>query len=85
MARVVNVDMEMRVAKVETAFNRFFKKYPELEYWRETFEYMANNNEDFFSDYYFDTANRVRNENWGYALHLNVDDKFVYMAVIERA
>ena len=83
MTRTVNVDMETRVAKVETAFNRFFKKHPELEYWRETFEYMAENNEDFFSDKTM--ADGTVNTNWAYALHLDIDDKFVYMAVIERA
>lgn len=82
MERVIDVDMEMRVKKVETAFNRFFKKYPELDYWRDTFEYMADNNEDFFWDGIW--ADGTKNNNWGYALHLDIDDNFVYMAVIER-
>ena len=91
MKRTVEVEMTIRTNKVEKAINKFFSKHPELEYWKETFEYMAENNESFFSDYYFDTANRVRNENWAYALHLDINENInsknitVYMCVIERA
>lgn len=85
MKRVIEAEMETRAAKLSTALDRFFKKYPSLDYWRETFEYMAENNEHFFSDFYFDTANRVKNENWAYALHLDRNDNDYYICVIERA
>lgn len=85
MKRVIEIEMETKCKKVETAIKRFFEKNPEVLYWKETFEYMAENNETFFSDYYFDTYNRVRNENWAYALHLERNDDYFYMCVIERA
>lgn len=83
MTRVVNVDMTVRTNDCAKAFDKFFKKYPELGYWREMFEHMAENGEDFFSDDFF--ADGERNYRWRYALHLVIDENYVYMAVIERA
>ena len=89
MTRTVEVEMTTRTNKVEKAINKFFSKHPELEYWKETFEYMAENNEDFFSD--TTMADGTRNKNWAYALHLDINENVnsknltVYMCVIERA
>lgn len=83
MKKIVNVDREIKARTPEKAFEKFFKKYPGLEYWKETFQYMAENGEDFFCDNLF--GNGERNENWSYALHLDINDDYYYMAVIERA
>lgn len=85
MKRIVDVDMTVRCKKVETAFNRFFKKYPELDCWREVFEWMAENNIDFDCNNIYDDGSR--NDDWTYALHLNIDMEYsyFYIAVIERA
>ncbi len=89
MKRVVEVEFETTVAKIETAFNRFFKKYPELEYWRESFEWLAENNKDFECNNLM--ADGTKNNEWTYALHLDINEHIksnkidVYMCVIERA
>ena len=83
MKRVIEAEMNSKAKTPEKAINKFFKKYPELEYWKETFEYMANNNEDFFSDNTF--ANGEKNEDWAYALHFDFNEDYFYMCVIERA
>lgn len=91
MRRIIEVEFETTAVKVETAFNRFFAKYPQLSYWREEFEYMLENNKNFDSDYYADTANHIVNLDWRWALHLNINEHIedngndIYMCVIERA
>ena len=83
MKRVIDIDAEVKAATPKKAFDKFFKKHPSLDYWRETFEYMAENGQDFFCDNIL--GNGERNENWRYALHLDINDGYIYMAVIERA
>lgn len=83
MARIIDVDMECKCKKVSTALDRFFKKYPNLVYWREQFEYMAENGEDFESDKIL--GDGTVNINWCWALHLDVEEGYIYMAIIERA
>ena len=83
MKRIIDVDMECRCKKVSTALNRFFQKYSTLNYWRETLEYMAKNNQDFQSDRIM--ADGTKNDLWSWALHLDVAENYVYIAVIERA
>ena len=83
MKRIVDVDMTIKCKKLSTALNRFFKKYPELNYWRESFEYMAEHNEDFESNNIYNDGSR--NNDWTYALHLDIEDSCFYIAVIERA
>lgn len=83
MKRIIDVDMECRCKKLSTALDRFFRKYPDLKGWRETFEWMADNNKDFECDNLF--ADGTKNENWGFALHLDIEENYFYMAVIERA
>ena len=83
MKRIIDVDMECRCKKLSTALDRFFKKYPNLIYYRETFESMAENKEDFLSDRKM--ADGTDNDNWCWALHLDIEEDYIYIAVIERA
>lgn len=84
MKRITNIDAEISCKKFSTALNRFMKKYPGHEEWKETFEWMYENGIDFFCD---DTyADGTKNTDWCYALHLDVyDSGHYYMALIERA
>ena len=83
MIRIIDVDMECRCKKISTALNRFFNKYPNLKGWRETFEYMAENSKDFMSDN--ELSDGTRNDDWCWAIHLDIDTDYIYIAVIERA
>ena len=83
MKRIVDVDMEVKCKKVKTALNRFFKKYPELNYFYEQFEYMAENNIDFDCNNIYNDG--TKNSEWTYALHLDIYEDHCYIAVIERA
>lgn len=85
MKRVIEAEFETTAKKVSTAINRFFKKFPELESWREAFEYMNENGQNFDSDEWIDKENGIRNNEWRWALHLVVNEDCVYMCVIERA
>lgn len=82
MKRTVDVDMEIRCKKFKTALDRFFNKNESLSYWRETFEWMYENGKDLFTDNIDAMGNKIQ---WSYALHLDCEDGFFYMAVIERA
>ena len=82
MKRIVDVDMTIRCKKFSTALNRFFKKYPELYYWREVLEYMAEHHEDFESNNIFNDG--TKNNDWTFAIHLDMEDSYYYIAVIER-
>ena len=83
MKRIVDVDMSMNCKKFSTALKRFFNTFPEQkEEWKETFEYMYENDVDFFCD---DTmGDGTRNDEWRYALHLDHDEEHYYMALIVR-
>ena len=83
MKRTIEVEMNSRTNNVTKAIDKFFTKHPKLDYWKETFEYMAENNEDFFADTRL--ADGTNNKDWTYALHLDVNEDTVYMCVIERA
>lgn len=76
MKIVIDNDMVCRCKKLTTALDRFFKKYPNLTYWKETFESMAENHQDFLKD--------GNDDLWGWALHLDIDENYYYIAVIER-
>lgn len=83
MKRIVDIDMTYRGKDLNKALDKFFKKYPHLEYWKEQFEYMAENNLDFDSDKKL--ADGTENKDWAYALHLDIEESHIYIAVIERA
>lgn len=82
MSRTVNIDKEYRCSAA-SAIQKFFAKHPELDYWRETFEWMLAENVNHFIDDRF--ANGERNEDWSYSLWLDLDDHYTYICVIERA
>lgn len=82
MKKIIDVDMVCRCKKLSTALDRFFRKYPDLNVWRETFEWMYENNKDFECDNLF--SDGAKNENWRFALHLDVEEDYYYIAVIER-
>lgn len=84
MKRIVEAEMEVRTNSVKRAINKFFVKFADLDYWEEQFEYMYENGQDFCCDNLFANGEK-KNEDWCYALHLDVDENFVYMCVIERA
>ena len=83
MKRIIDVDAEIKGKHFDTALNKFFRKYPSLESdWRELFEYMHENNEDFESD---DKMNDGSNNfDWSFALHLDEYEDRFYFAVIVR-
>lgn len=83
MKRIIEAEKEIKAKKFETALDKFFKKFPEIDYWREEFEYMYENNKNFECDNMF--ANGEKNNDWTYALHLDRNGDSYYMCVIERA
>lgn len=82
MRRVKEYEKEYKTNNVLGAINRFFEKYQDVDYWKDTFEYMLENGENFFCDNLM--ADGEVNKDWRYALHLVVDEKYVYICVIER-
>lgn len=83
MTKTIEVWKEYRRFTGQKAIDKFFETYKNLEYWKETFEYMLENNIDFFSD--TKLADGSKNKDWCYALHLDNDDGFTYICIIERA
>ncbi len=82
MRTVINVDATYFVAKFETALRRFLKKYPELDYWKEMFEWMYENDVDYESNSLM--SDNTYNPNWTYTLRLDAEDHCFYFCVIER-
>lgn len=83
MTKTVEIEKEYN-SNATKAINRFFKKYPELDYWKETFEWMAETNTDFFCDNVM--ADGTKNHDWSYALHLDqYEGDHTYICIIERA
>lgn len=82
MTRTINLDKEYRCS-AEKAIEKFFEIHPEISYWKETLEWMNAESINHFID---DTwADGTKNENWTYSLWLYKDEKYTYIAVIERA
>lgn len=82
MTYAVNAEMDITCKHFVTAMNRFFKKHPELDYWREQFEWMHENGIDFSSDNRM--ADGTKNPHWRWALHLDEFDTHYYICVLER-
>ena len=82
MKKTLNVDAEYRRFKGMKAVESFCRKHNREE-WIETFEWMHENGIQFFSDTML--ANGEYNKNWGYALHLEEEKNFTYIAIIERS
>lgn len=83
MKKVTNIDMIIDCKKASTAINKFMKKYPGHEEWKETYEWMYETGTSFFCDNTF--GDGTRNEEWSYALHFVVNENSYYIALIERA
>ena len=83
MKRISETEITAKTVNVERAINKFFRKHPELEHWKETFQYMAENNVDFFCDNTM--SDGTKNKSWTYALHLDINENSVYICVVERA
>lgn len=81
MRRVIEVEQEYKLSP-EKAIDRFFKKYRELDYWKETFDYMRENNIDFMCDNTM--ADGTKNRYWTYALNLDFNGEYTYICIIER-
>ena len=83
MKRVVNIDSEYK-CNAKKAIEKFFKKYPQYaEEWKETFESMAENGITHMADDLY--ADGTPNPDWCFSLWLEEDDKYTYIALIERA
>lgn len=83
MKRTVNIDNEYRTGDTMKAINKFFKTHPEIEYWKETLEWMFREGVEHFVDDRF--ADGTKNNDWTYSLWLVKDEEYTYIAVIERA
>lgn len=82
MERTVEVEKEYRTNDTKRAIRKFFRSYPELSYWEEELKHMADNNIDFTCD---DTlADGTKNQDWCYALHLDQEENYIYICIIER-
>ena len=81
MKRIIEVEHEYKRSP-KKAIAMFFARHPELAYWREEFEYMAENEIDFECDNLY--ADGKINDDWTYALHLDINEDSVYICVIER-
>ena len=83
MTKTVEVWKEYRRFHGQKAIDKFFETHSDLDYWKETFEWMLETNTDFFCDNRF--ADGTKNKDWSYALHFDNDDDFTYICIIERA
>ena len=81
MDRTIEVEATYKCT-ADKAIEKFFNKNPNLSYWKEEFEYMADNNIDFECNNVL--ANGIKNQNWTYALHLDQNEYTTYICVIER-
>lgn len=83
MMKNVNIEKEYRRFHGQKAIDKFFDGHQELDYWKETFEWMLETGTEFFSDNRM--ADGSKNYDWAYALHFEDDDNFTYICIIERA
>ncbi len=79
MTKITDIYIDTTCKKFETALSRFLKKYEGHEEWKEVFEWMNENEIDFYSD------KDENGRNWSYALHLDTfETGHYYIALIER-
>ena len=81
MERTIEVEATYKCT-ADKAIEKFFNKNLNLSYWKEEFEYMADNNIGFECNNVL--ANGIKNQNWTYALHLDQNEDTTYICVIER-
>lgn len=82
MTRTTNIDQEYR-CNASKAIEKFFNKYPEHDEWKDQFEWMNENSVEHFMDDMM--ADGTKNENWGYSLWLVKEEKYTYIAIVERS
>lgn len=83
MKRILEIEKEYTRFKGIKAINYFFNTHPELEYWREQFEWMLENGVSSFSDNIMNDG--TKNKNWSYALQFDNEENYSYICIIERA
>ena len=82
MTRTTNIDKEYR-CNADKAIEKFFAKYIGHDEWKDTFEWMNENNVEHFIDDLM--GDGTKNENWCYSLWLIKEEKYTYIAIVERA
>ena len=87
MKRTIEIEMTTVAKTVSTGLERFFKRHPEVEYWKETFEWMDENGIESLNDCHL--GDGTYNKQWRWALNLDVFDRTdgkhdIYICVIER-
>lgn len=83
MKRIIEIEKEYTRFHGQKAIDHFFKTNPEMDYWKETFEWMLREGKNSFCDDTF--ADGTKNNDWLYALHFIDDEYFTYICIIERA
>lgn len=81
MKRTIEIDKTYRTT-AHKAIERFFAAHEELNYWKETFEYMLDNNLNHFSDEIMGDC--TYNKDWSYSLWIYPEEDTTYICVIER-
>lgn len=82
MKRTTNVDVTYRRLRGKKAIETFCNRVKKPE-WIETFEWMYENGIEIFNDTVM--GNGGYNEFWCYALTLEVEEDYIYMAIVERS
>lgn len=82
MTKTIEVWKDYRGSHGQKAIDKFFNAHPDLMYWKETFEWMLENNKDFECDNRFSDGSE--NKNWSFALHFDDDNDYTYICIIER-
>ena len=82
MKRTVNIDKEYQTGDTQKAINKFFKTHSDIEYWKETLEWMLREGVEHFVD---DTLADGSKTDWSYSIWLYPEETYTYIAVIERA
>ena len=81
MTKTVEAWKEYRRFHGQKAIDKFFEAYPDMIYWKETFEYMNENKKSFDCD---NKWSDVTDMDWTYALHFDDDSEYTYICIIER-
>lgn len=83
MERTLEIE-NLYKSNAKKAINKFFKAHPELDYWKEQFEWMAETGIESFNDTMM--ADGTYNKDWAYSLHLDqYEGDQTYICIIERA
>ena len=81
MKRTIDIDKTYK-CNAKKAIEKFFAKHTELEYWKESFEYMERENVENFNDRRM--SDGTYNKDWCYSLWLIEEDCCTYIAIVER-